>query len=60
MRTKQLAKRLVLPAPGPRRRPAGLGRGVRMEIDFATQTRTYLGLYEIERNRFLRRPCGRA
>jgi len=52
---KQDIKRIVLPAPGPRRLPLGIGRGVRMRIDFQHQTRTYLGLYEIELNRHLRR-----
>ena len=52
---KQAIKRIVLPAPGPRRLPVGIGRGVRMWIDFQHQTRTYLGLYEIELNRHLRR-----
>ena len=52
---KQLVKRAILPAPGPRRIPIGIGRGVTMHIDFAHQTRTYLGLYEIELNRYLRR-----
>jgi Methyltransferase FkbM domain len=52
---KQLVKRAILPAPGPRCLPSGIGRGLRMHIDFAHQTRTYLGLYEIELNRYLRR-----
>jgi len=52
---KQAIKRIVLPPPGPRRLPVGIGRGVRMRIDFQSQTRTYLGLYEIELNRHLRR-----
>jgi hypothetical protein len=55
MRSKQIIKRAVLPAPGPRRLVAGIGRGLRMRIDFASQTRTYLGLYEIELSRYLRR-----
>ena len=36
----------LLPKPGVRTIPAGLARGVKMPIDFAYQTRTYLGLYE--------------
>jgi hypothetical protein len=52
---KQAVKRIVLPGPGPRRLPIGIGRGVRMRIDFATQTRIYLGLYEVELNQHLRR-----
>ena len=55
LRLKRLAKRAILPAPGPRRLPIGIGRGLTMHIDFAHQTRTYLGLYEIELNRYLRR-----
>ncbi len=52
---KQTIKRALLPGPGPRRLPLGIGRGVRMTIDFQHQTRTYLGLYEIELNKYLRR-----
>lgn len=52
---KQAIKRAVLPGPGPRRLPFGIARGVRMRIDFEHHTRTYLGLYEIELNRHLRR-----
>jgi Methyltransferase FkbM domain len=55
---KQAIKRIVSPAPGPRRLPVGIGRGLRMQIDFQHQTRTYLGLYEIELNRYLRRMLG--
>jgi hypothetical protein len=51
---KQLLKRTILPAPGPRRLPLGIGLGLTMWIDFDYQTRTYLGLYEIELNRYLR------
>lgn len=52
---KQAIKRCLLPAAGPRRLPFGVARGIRMQIDFQVQTRTYLGLYEIELNRHLRR-----
>lgn len=52
---KQAIKRMVLPVPGPRQLRVGLGRGVRMHIDFEHLTRLYLGLYEIELNRHLRR-----
>ena len=48
-------KRSVLPSPGPRRMPLGIGAGVRMHIDFVQLTRTYLGLYEIEVSRWIRR-----
>jgi hypothetical protein len=52
---KQLVKQAFLPSPGPRRLPLGIGRGLRMHIDFAHQTRTYLGMYEVELNRYLHR-----
>lgn len=55
MSVKTRAKRALLPAPGVRTIPAGPARGVRMRIDFEYQTRTYLGLYELEVNRYLRR-----
>jgi hypothetical protein len=53
----QALKRRLLPAPGPRRLPAGVGRGLRLSIDFQNDTRLYAGLYEIELNRHLRRLC---
>lgn len=34
--------------------PLGIGRGLRMEIDFAHQTRLYFGLYETELNGVIR------
>jgi hypothetical protein len=37
--------------------PVGLGRGITMNVDFARQTRTYLGMYELELSRHLRRLC---
>jgi hypothetical protein len=50
------AKAAVLPQGRRiRRLPVGIGRGLRLEIDFAAQTKQYLGLYEIELNRWLRR-----
>ena len=51
-------KRAVLPT-GPHRRtlPLGIARGLRMTVDFSTQTRMFLGLYEIELNRWLRDLC---
>ncbi len=52
---RQHVKRVVLPAAAPRTLPRGLARGIRMNVDFTDLTRTYLGLYEIELNRFLRR-----
>jgi hypothetical protein len=50
-------KRPLLAANGPRRLPAGIGRGIRLEIDFAHHTRLYAGLYEVELNSSLRRLC---
>src|SRR4051812_28459222 len=38
-----------------RRLPLGIGRGLVLEVDFAHQTKQYLGLYEIEVNKWLRR-----
>jgi hypothetical protein len=35
--------------------PLGIAKGIRMEIDFAHQTQLYLGLYEHELNKHLRR-----
>jgi hypothetical protein len=55
--TLQTAKRRLAPAPGPRRLPAGIGRGLVLNVDFADHTRLYLGLYELELNRHLRRLC---
>jgi hypothetical protein len=49
-------KRAVLPAgTAPRTVKAGIARGVRMNLDFAEHTRMYLGLYELEIDRHLRR-----
>lgn len=52
---KQRTKKALLPEPGPRTVCFGIGRGVRMNFDFAFQTRTFLGLYEIELSKFLRK-----
>lgn len=49
-------KTTVLPSGGRQRTiRGGLARGVRMELDLAHQTRQWLGLYEIEIDRHLRR-----
>ena len=53
----QAVKRGLLPAPGSRRIPAGIGRGLRLGVDLQTDTRLYLGMYEIELNRHLRGLC---
>ena len=45
----------LLPDRAPRRIPLGIGRGVRMHLDFVGQSVLWLGLYEIELNRHLRR-----
>lgn len=56
MGAKAIVKKVVLPADRrPRRIPVGIARGVRMQIDFSHQTRHYLGLYEVELDRHLRR-----
>jgi methyltransferase FkbM-like protein len=52
---KTALKSALLPAPGARTLPLGIARGVRMRIDFRSMTRIYLGLYELELNRHLRR-----
>lgn len=55
---RDVVKSRLLPA-GPRRRrlPFGIGRGLSLNIDFAIQTKMFLGLYEVELNRHLRRLC---
>jgi hypothetical protein len=53
----QALKRRLLPSPGSRRLPLGIGRGIHLTIDFQHHTRLYLGLYEIELNRHVRRLC---
>lgn len=56
--TKAVLKRALLPSGARiRRLPCGPARGVRMEIDFSSQTRLYLGLYESELNAHLRTLC---
>jgi len=53
---KEAIKARVLPGgAAPRTVRAGIARGVRMRIDFASQLRLYLGLYEVELDRHLRR-----
>jgi precorrin-6B methylase 2 len=57
---KRLVKRLLLPTGwAPRRVPFGLARGITLEVDFAHETRMYLGLYELEIARHIRRLCRR-
>jgi hypothetical protein len=51
-------KNRVLPdGPALRRLPCGIGAGARMEIDFRHHTKLFLGLYEIEINRYIRAMC---
>jgi hypothetical protein len=58
MSIRSLVKHVLLPSDAAvRTLPVGIGRGLRMEIDFATETRLYLGLYEIELNRHIRLLC---
>jgi Methyltransferase FkbM domain len=55
---KARVKDAALPSgPAVRTLPVGIGRGLRMEIDFASETLLYLGLYEVELNRHIRRLC---
>jgi Methyltransferase FkbM domain len=37
--------------------PLGIGRGVAFEVDFRHQTKLFLGLYEVEMNRYFRELC---
>jgi precorrin-6B methylase 2 len=58
MSLKTAVKGFALPTgPAVRTLPIGIGRGLRMEIDFASETLLYLGLYEVELNRHIRRMC---
>ena len=53
-----ILKRKLLPSGlVPRTLPMGLGRGIVMDIDFAHETRLFLGLYELEVARHIRRMC---
>jgi hypothetical protein len=52
---KRLAKRALLPPSGAHSMPVGIGRGIRMNFDFSRNARLYVGLYEVELNRHLRR-----
>lgn len=57
-RVRTALKRAVLPVGCKARTlPLGIGRGIRMHIDFAYETRLYLGIYELELNRHLKRIC---
>lgn len=47
--------RVVADGPRMMRLPLGLGRGLEIEIDLRNWTKLYLGLYEIELNRHIRR-----
>ena len=56
--TLQRVKTTFLPrGKRSRRLPIGIGRGIRLDIDFSVQTKMFLGLYEIELNKHLRRLC---
>lgn len=50
----RLKQRILPSGPSPRQVRAGIARGVRLELDFGTQMRLYLGLYELELDRHLR------
>ena len=51
---------ILKPGTVVRKAPIGLLAGINLEIDFATQTQLYLGLYETETFSFLRRAARRA
>jgi methyltransferase FkbM-like protein len=52
-------KQRVLPSGRALRKvPFGIGRGIVIPVDFSKHTRLFLGLYEVELNRFLRAFCG--
>ncbi len=54
----RLVKDTIVPHGKRRRRlPLGIARGISLDIDFSVQTKIFLGLYEIELNRYLRRLC---
>jgi Methyltransferase FkbM domain len=52
---KRAIKRAVLSRLGGPTIRFGIARGVRIHVDFQPRIRTYLGLYEVELNRYLRR-----
>jgi hypothetical protein len=54
-RVARFCKNIVLP-PGPKYRKIAFGpaAGCTMQVDFRSQTRTYLGLYEFELNKYFR------
>jgi hypothetical protein len=50
------AKGAILPrGKRSRRLPFGIAAGIRIEIDFSVQTKMFLGMYEVELNKYLRR-----
>lgn len=52
----KVAKDAILPrGKRSRRLPFGIASGVRIEIDFTMQTKMFLGMYEVELNKHLRR-----
>jgi Methyltransferase FkbM domain len=54
----QRAKNRLLPSGAATRTlPVGIGRGIRLEIDFRHDTQLYFGFYERELNRWLRVFC---
>lgn len=58
MKLLQILKRSMLPQGLHHRTlPIGLGRGITMPLDFAHESRLYLGIYEIELNRHVKTIC---
>lgn len=51
--------KLVPSGPKLRRLPVGIAAGIRFNVDLDHHKRLYLGLYEIELNRYLKRFCKR-
>jgi hypothetical protein len=52
----QVVKHALVPREKRNRRlPFGIAAGIRIEIDFSIQTKMFLGLYEVELNRHIRR-----
>lgn len=58
-RPLSLAKQIILPTGACARRiPLGLYRGLTLEIDFASQTQIYVGLWEVETTAVIRTALG--
>jgi hypothetical protein len=58
MNVRRAVKRRLLPRGTHARKMRGIARGITMHVDFETQTRLYLGVYEAELHRYVRDFCG--